>query len=290
MDQLTETTLERGYTREDFGALMKELRESSGFSVDEVSVATRISYNYVEALENGDFEKLPGVVFVKGFVKNLIKTYGVKDVDVIGKLDLVYRQKEQEHFESPIANENKQFFMAKKKEYKGHSFGAKFQTSLLANRKKIIYGFVSSLLVILSLSFFIRKFYVEDRSGDKKVVETTKALPKKVLTAKTIQVSKPKAKVVTPKKISSVDLVRLRIKKPTNFKMSIDHKSWDTMNLKPNTYEYRFDSNARFIFFFVSAVELSYNGQEIKKLGSEGQKKRFAVRKKMWLGNSAKSL
>ena len=290
MDQLTETTLERGYTREDFGALMKELRESSGFSVDEVSVATRISYNYVEALENGDFEKLPGVVFVKGFVKNLIKTYGVKDVDVIGKLDLVYRQKEQEHFESPIANENKQFFMAKKKEYKGNSFGAKFQTSLLANRKKIIYGFVSSLLVILSLSFFIRKFYVEDRSGDKKVVETTKALPKKVLTAKTIQVSKPKAKVVTPKKISSDDLVRLRIKKPTNFKISIDHKSWDTMNLKPNTYEYRFDSNARFIFSDASAVELSYNGQEIKKLGSEGQKKRFAVRKKMWLGNSAKSL
>ena len=290
MDQLTETTLERGYTREDFGALMKELRESSGFSVEEVSVATRISYNYVEALENGDFEKLPGVVFVKGFVKNLIKTYGVKDVDVIGKLDLVYRQKEQEHFESPIANENKQFFMAKKKEYKVILLVQRFQTSLLANRKKIIYGFVSSLLVILSLSFFIRKFYVEDRSGDKKVVETTKALPTKVLTAKTIQVSKPKAKVVTPKKISSDDLVRLRIKKPTNFKMSIDHKSWDTMNLKPNTYEYRFDSNARFIFSDASAVELSYNGQEIKKLGSEGQKKRFAVRKKMWLGNSAKSL
>ena len=80
-------------------------------------------------------------------------------------------------------------------------------------------------------------------------------------------------RVVTPKKISSDDLVRLRIKKPTNFKMSIDHKSWDTMNLKPNTYEYRFDSNARFIFSDASAVELSYNGQEIKKLGSEGQKK-----------------
>ena len=60
MDQLTETTLERGYTREDFGALMKE----HSF-VEEVSVATRISYNYVEALENGDFEKLPGVVFQK---------------------------------------------------------------------------------------------------------------------------------------------------------------------------------------------------------------------------------
>ena len=126
MDQLTESTLEQAsYTREDFGLLMKELREKAGFSIDEVSVATRISHSYVEALENGDFEKLPGVVFVKGFVKNLIKTYGVKDMDVIGKLDLVYRQKEREHFDSPIANENKQFFMAKKKEYKGHSFGAR---------------------------------------------------------------------------------------------------------------------------------------------------------------------
>ena len=74
---------------------MKELREKAGFSIDEVSVSTRISHSYVEALENGDFEKLPGVVFVKGFVKNLIKTYGVRDMDVIAKLDLVYRQKRE---------------------------------------------------------------------------------------------------------------------------------------------------------------------------------------------------
>ena len=59
-------------------------RKVAGFSIDEVSVSgEKISYNYVEALENGDFEALPGVVFVKGFVKNLIKTYGVNDFDVI---------------------------------------------------------------------------------------------------------------------------------------------------------------------------------------------------------------
>ena len=38
--------------------------------------------------------------FVKGFVKNLVKTYSVTGIDVISKLDLVYKQKELEHFES----------------------------------------------------------------------------------------------------------------------------------------------------------------------------------------------
>ena len=68
-------------------------------------------------------------------MKNLIKTYGVKDVDVIGKLDLVYRQKEQEHFESPIANENKQFFMAKKN-YKRSFFWCKVSNFSVSQSKE----------------------------------------------------------------------------------------------------------------------------------------------------------
>ena len=284
MDQLTESTLEQAsYTREDFGLLMKELREKAGFSIDEVSVSTRISYSYVEALENGEFEKLPGVVFVKGFVKNLIKTYGVKDMDVIAKLDLVYRKKEKEHFDSPIANENKQFFMAKKKEYKGHSFGVRFQNIILNNRRKIMYSVASALVVTVSLSFFIRKFYVEDNTSPKKVVETTKKGPSKKLVA-----VKPVSKKLSAKTITSVDkvsddLVKLIVLKNTKLKISSDHKQWVNLSLKPDTYEYKFDSNVRFVFTDASAVEISYNGREMKKLGAEGETKRVAVRKKKWL-------
>ena len=137
MDELTESTFEQqNFSREDFGLLMRELREKAGFTIEEVSVATRISYNYIEALESGKFEELPGVVFVKGFVKNLVKTYGVTGIDVIEKLDLVYKQKELEHFESPIANESKQFFIAKKKNIEASPLLREFKNFVLKIERK----------------------------------------------------------------------------------------------------------------------------------------------------------
>ena len=98
-----------------------------------------------------------------------------------------------------------------------------------------------------------------------------------------------KIKVDNINKVSD-DMVKLVVLKDTKLKISSDHKKWIHLSLKPNTYEYKFDSNVRFVFTDASAVEISYNGREIKKLGAEGEAKRFAVRKKKWLGDSEKSL
>jgi transcriptional regulator with XRE-family HTH domain len=67
--------------RKNFGQRLKDLRESQGISLEGISHSTRISSVFIKALEEGEFEKLPGQVFGRGFVKSLAKTMGASEAD-----------------------------------------------------------------------------------------------------------------------------------------------------------------------------------------------------------------
>lgn len=59
--------------RRAFGEKLKQLRESRRISVESLASSTRIQERYIHALESGTFDKLPGEVFVRGFVRNFAK-------------------------------------------------------------------------------------------------------------------------------------------------------------------------------------------------------------------------
>jgi len=46
------------------------MREARGLSLEEVSQATKISIDYIRALEAGDYESLPADIYVRGFIKS----------------------------------------------------------------------------------------------------------------------------------------------------------------------------------------------------------------------------
>jgi cytoskeletal protein RodZ len=52
------------------GQYLRAAREARGIDLRGAAQLTRISYNYLKALEDEDFTRLPGEVFVKGFLKN----------------------------------------------------------------------------------------------------------------------------------------------------------------------------------------------------------------------------
>ena len=55
------------------GAFLKRVREAKRVSIEEISNATRVSKNYLLAIEDENFGKLPAAVFVRGFVTQLAK-------------------------------------------------------------------------------------------------------------------------------------------------------------------------------------------------------------------------
>jgi flagellar biosynthesis protein FlhG len=64
------------------GSLLRAVRESRGLDLRQISKRTRISLNYLEAIEDDDFGALPALVYVRGFVTELAKCLDLDPVRV----------------------------------------------------------------------------------------------------------------------------------------------------------------------------------------------------------------
>jgi cytoskeletal protein RodZ len=74
--------------RGNFGERLKRERELREVSMDELTKATRITTRFIEALENEDWEKLPGGVFGHGFVRTIARYLGLNEEALLGEYDL----------------------------------------------------------------------------------------------------------------------------------------------------------------------------------------------------------
>ncbi len=62
---------------DELGHILREARETKGLTLQEVQTETRISGRYLEALENGDYDRLPTPVHVRGFLRNYARFLGL---------------------------------------------------------------------------------------------------------------------------------------------------------------------------------------------------------------------
>jgi cytoskeletal protein RodZ len=68
---------------ESIGEFFKQVRETKGLTIDEVASKTRIRADFVKALEEGNFAKLPDQVFARGFVRSYARSLGLDEDDAI---------------------------------------------------------------------------------------------------------------------------------------------------------------------------------------------------------------
>src|ERR1700739_1633427 len=73
-----------------FGERLKRERELREVTLEEITVATRIGPRFLEALENEDWEKLPGGVFNRGFVRSVARYLGLDEESLLGEYDLAH--------------------------------------------------------------------------------------------------------------------------------------------------------------------------------------------------------
>jgi len=67
---------------------LKREREMREVSLEELTKATRISTRFLLALENEDWEKLPGGVFGHGFVRTIARYLGLDEESLLGEYDM----------------------------------------------------------------------------------------------------------------------------------------------------------------------------------------------------------
>ncbi|MBS0152781.1 MAG: helix-turn-helix domain-containing protein [Nitrospira sp.] len=68
---------------ESVGEFFRQVRETKGLTIDEVASKTRIRTDFVKALEDGNFAKLPDQVFARGFVRSYARSLGLDEEDAI---------------------------------------------------------------------------------------------------------------------------------------------------------------------------------------------------------------
>ena len=68
---------------ESIGEFFKQVREDKGLTIDNVASKTRIRTDFVKAMEEGNFAKLPDQVFARGFVRSYARSLGLDEDDAI---------------------------------------------------------------------------------------------------------------------------------------------------------------------------------------------------------------
>lgn len=73
-----------------FGERLKRERELREVSLKEITTATRIGSRFLEALENEEWEKLPGGIFNRGFVRSIARYLGLDEENLLAEYDLAH--------------------------------------------------------------------------------------------------------------------------------------------------------------------------------------------------------
>lgn len=73
------------------GSQLKAARESKEKSVGDIAMALKLGMRQVEALESGDWERLPGHTFIRGFVRNYARLLQIDPAPLLAQLDSTLR-------------------------------------------------------------------------------------------------------------------------------------------------------------------------------------------------------
>lgn len=76
------------------GDKLKEERKRQGLSLEQVAKATKIRPSFLEAIEKGDYARLPGSSYTPGFVKNYIEFLGLPLRDSMAMFRREFNEKE----------------------------------------------------------------------------------------------------------------------------------------------------------------------------------------------------
>jgi len=73
---------------DELGHILREARETKGLTLEEAQEETRINSKYLAALENGEYDKLPTPVHVRGFLRNYARFLGLDSQPLLERYEL----------------------------------------------------------------------------------------------------------------------------------------------------------------------------------------------------------
>ena len=92
---------------DELGHILREARETKGFTLREVQDKTRINSRFLEALEMGDFDRLPTPTHVRGFLRNYARFLGLDPDPLLERYELGQSQRPKRRQQAVIVDTTK---------------------------------------------------------------------------------------------------------------------------------------------------------------------------------------
>ena len=130
------------------GNKLKKARKSRGLSLEDIKNKSKIKKSYLEALENDNFEKLPGEVYTKVYIRGYAKIVGIDPKKILSEYE------NQKNNDKNIKSNNKN---ESKKKSDGN------QNSFL-NKDKIFKGLLGIILILIIVLLSYNVFFRTDQN------------------------------------------------------------------------------------------------------------------------------
>lgn len=88
----TESIAEQPELQRFPGERLQAARLARGVTVEEISTTLHLPSAYIHALENGELDKLPSIVFARGYIRSYATLIDIDAEEFIGYLDTLYGQ------------------------------------------------------------------------------------------------------------------------------------------------------------------------------------------------------
>lgn len=100
------------------GEYLRESREKNNYSIEKLSLKTRISPSVIKSLESEEFSSLPSPAYLKGFVTTYVKVFSLDEDVAFKKLVETYERKTGQTF--PALNHAKKYESTVRKDKSEH--------------------------------------------------------------------------------------------------------------------------------------------------------------------------
>ena len=168
----------------EIGEYLRKVREEKKISLKDVQEATKISMRYLEAIDRGDFNGIPGEVYRKGFLVNYANMIGLDGQEILQKYNDLRTNQEEQIRLAQIAREEEE----------------KNRSKININWPREVYlTFVAVMIgTLIIVSFFAFSSYKQESIEASVVSDSKSVQPNHTEPTNAASTSEPKSKLVAP--------------------------------------------------------------------------------------------
>ena len=256
------------------GDILRKEREKQKLSIQDVEQGTSIRAVYIDALEKGEYDKLPGEVYAKGFIKNYGNFLELNGEDLVRQFIKEITPVVTEPEIPKDDDSNSESKIAAK------SISQKFQAALQINSdedsdsKKYIFVAVAGIFILIGGLFYgfsgSDNETAEVTTAETKTVETQQVAPAEQPQPASVTENVTVAQTPTPPPVNDVNL-QATFSDDCWTRVIVDGAMvYEGMINAGQTFDWKGNENINLLLGNAGAVQIVKNGQNVGSLGEDG--------------------